>query len=138
MAYKLGSINPLDLKPSTAIGVSIPFDNQSVFKSVYTTADQLKYNIINYLVTDKRERLFFPNFGADLRRQLFEQMTSSSLGALEFRISEELQAYFPQIEVTELGFKPDPNQNLLTFSLVYGIRNTGKSDEILINYATNG
>jgi hypothetical protein len=65
-------------------------------------------------------------------------MTSSSLGALEFRISEELQAYFPQIEVTELGFKPDPNQNLLTFSLVYGIRNTGKSDEILINYATNG
>ena len=54
MAYNLVKISPLDLKPSTAIGVKIPFSKPSAFQSVYTTKEQLKYNIINYLLTDKR------------------------------------------------------------------------------------
>ena len=47
MAYGLKKISPLDLKPSTAIGVKLPFDADNVFSSVYTTKDQIKYNIIN-------------------------------------------------------------------------------------------
>ena len=39
MAYGLKQISPLDLKPSTAIGVKLPFDAENVFSSVYTTKD---------------------------------------------------------------------------------------------------
>jgi len=42
MAYVVGNINPLDLKPSTAIGVAIPFSVPNVFQPVYTTKEQLK------------------------------------------------------------------------------------------------
>jgi hypothetical protein len=96
MAYRPISINPLDLRASTAIGVSIPFSSQGVFTSVYTTAQQLKYNIINYLLTDKRERLYDPNFGAGLKSYLFEQMTDLGLEGLEENIKQDIQRYFPK------------------------------------------
>jgi len=51
MAYGLKKISPLDLKPSTGIGVKIPFSSDAVFQSIYTTKEQTKYNIINYLLT---------------------------------------------------------------------------------------
>ena len=78
MAYGLKQISPLDLKPSTAIGVKIPFDAENVFSSVYTTKDQIKYNIINFLLTDPRERVFNPTFVAGLRARLFEQIDQAS------------------------------------------------------------
>ena len=134
MAYRPINISPLDLKPSTAIGVSIPFDDQSAFNSVYTTSEQLKYNIINYLLTDKRERLFNPGFGAGLRGELFEQMTSEALTTLEVRIKSELETYFPKIVVTELGIVPNFDNNYFTFTISYEIQNTGKSDQILLNF----
>jgi phage baseplate assembly protein W len=134
MAYRPININPLDLQPSTGIGVSIPFNNQSVFTTIYTTAEQLKYNIINYLLTDKKERLFNPGFGAGLRGQLFEQMTASSLASLEERIKTEIEAYFPKVLVTNLKITPEYDSNLFIFSLTYEIQNTGKSDQILLNF----
>jgi len=134
MAFRPIKISPLDLKPSMAIGVSIPFNNQSVFSSVYTTAEQLKYNIINYLLTDRRERLFNPGFGAGLRGELFEQMTPSSFATLEVRIKNELERYFPKIVITNIGIKPSYDNNYFTFSISYDIQNTGKSDQILLNF----
>ena len=75
MAYNVRNINVLDLRPSTGIGVSIPFSNPAVFETVYNTKDQTKYNLINFLLTDPRERIFNPSFGAGLRGKLFEQIT---------------------------------------------------------------
>ena len=43
MAYGSKKISPLDLQPSKAIGVKIPFSSNSVFTSVYTTKEQTKY-----------------------------------------------------------------------------------------------
>ena len=40
MAYNVRNINVLDLRPSTGIGVSLPFDNPAVFDTVYNTKDQ--------------------------------------------------------------------------------------------------
>jgi hypothetical protein len=134
MAYRPININPLDLKPSVAIGVSIPFNNQSAFNSVYTTADQLKYNIINYLLTGKKERLFNPGFGAGLQNELFEQMTTDKLKTLELRIKTEVEAYFPNVLLTDVSIAPSYDQNYFTFKISYSILNTGKSDEILLNF----
>jgi phage baseplate assembly protein W len=134
MAYQIRNINPLDLKPSTGIGVSIPFSSKSVFTTVYTTQEQLKYNIINYLLTGKRERVFNPNFGAGLRDLLFENISSENIQNIELSIRSGLEINFSNITVIELFINPQPDDNIINVNFSYVINNTGIQDEININF----
>ena len=133
MAYGIKRINVLDLRPSTGVGVALPFSTPAVFQTVYSTKEQLKYNIINFLLTDNRERLYNPNFGANLRAQLFEQITNDTFDNLEILIRAGLERYFPNITVVTLAVSGDPNLNLMTIEFSYRINNTGESDNVTIN-----
>lgn len=133
MAYGLRQINVLDLRSSTGIGVSLPFDAPGVFRTVYYTKDQIKYNIVNFLLTDKRERIFNANFGANIRANLFEQITEETLDKLDIQIRNGIATYFPNVVITNLSFGGDVNKNLLTVQFSYTIANTGESDNILIS-----
>lgn len=133
MAYNVRNINVLDLKPSVGVGVALPFNTPAVFQTVYTTKEQLKFNIINFLLTDKRERIFNANFGANIRSKLFEQITESTTDDLDSQIRLGMQQYFPNVVITNLSFGGDPNQNLLTIQFSYTISNTGESDNVSIN-----
>lgn len=133
MAYNLKNINVLDLKPSTGIGVSLPFSNPAVFETVYTTKEQLRYNMINFLLTDRGERIFNINFGANIRAQLFEQITQETLDALDTQIRTGIAQYFPNVTITNLGFVPEPNRNTLLIQFSYTINNTGESDNLIIS-----
>lgn len=133
MAYNLRNINVLDLRPSTGVGVALPFDAPGVFRTVYTTKEQLKYNIINFLLTNKRERIFNPNFGADIRSKLFEQITPQTLDELDSLIRTGVQQYFPNVVISDLSFGGNPDENLLTIQFSYTISNTGESDNVIID-----
>ena len=133
MAYNLKQINVLDLRPSTGIGVALPFNTPAVFQTVYTTKEQLKYNIINFLLTDKRERIFNPSFGAGIREKVFEQITADTIDALDTQIRSGIQQYFPNVVITSLTFGGSPDQNLLTIQFSYTIKNTGESDNVIIS-----
>ena len=133
MAYNLKQINVLDLRPSTGIGVALPFNTPAVFQTVYTTKEQLKYNIINFLLTDKRERVFNPSFGAGIREKVFEQITTDTIDALDNQIRSGIQQYFPNVVITNLTFGGNPDQNLLTIQFSYTIKNTGESDNVIIS-----
>lgn len=134
MAYGVKNINPLDLRPSTAIGVALPFSSPNVFDSVYTTQDQLKYNIINYLLTDNGERVFEPTFGIGLRRELFEQITDSRAVELQGMIRSGVENYFPNVQVVDIKVIPFTDQNLINITFTYNIINTGQTDQITINF----
>lgn len=133
MAYNLRRINVLDLKPSTGIGVALPFNAPGVFRTVYTTKEQLKYNIINYLLTNNRERLYNPNFGANIRAQLFEQINSGTFDTLEFQLRVGLERYFPNITIVTLTVSGDPDRNIMTIEFSYRVNNTGESDNVIID-----
>jgi phage baseplate assembly protein W len=133
MAYNLRNINVLDLRPSTGVGVALPFSSPAVFTTVYTTKDQLKYNIINFLLTDKRERVFNPTFGAGIRQKLFEQLTNDTIDTLDLQIRSGIEQYFPNVRITELTFEADPDRSLLTIQFSYAILNTGESDNVILN-----
>lgn len=133
MAYNLKQINVLDLRPSTGIGVALPFNTPAVFQTVYTTKEQLKYNIINFLLTDKRERIFNPSFGAGIREKVFEQITAETIDTLDSQIRSGIQQYFPNVIITELTFGGKPDENLLTIQFSYTIKNTGESDNVTIS-----
>ena len=136
MAYGVKNINVLDLKPSTGVGVKLPFNSPGVFSTVYTTKEQLKYNIINFLLTNRRERIFNPSYGADIRSKLFEQITPEYLDTLESTIRTGMQQYFPNVVITDLSFIEDPDQNSIKIQFSYTVSNTGDSDNIII--AING
>jgi len=134
MAYQVRNISPLDLKPSTGIGVAIPFSAKSVFTTVYTTQEQLKYNIINYLLTDRGERVFAPNFGAGLRNLLFENITQESIQNIENTVRSGIEINFPNINITQLFITTDVNRHTVSINFSYEVINTGIQDEININF----
>lgn len=136
MAYNLRNINVLDLRPSTGIGVALPFNSPGVFRTVYTTREQLKYNIINFLLTDQRERIFNPNFGANIRSKVFEQISTETLDELDSLIRTGIQRYFPNVIITQLTFGGNPDENFLKVQFSYTINNTGESD--IVTLSLNG
>lgn len=133
MAYRVRNINPLDLKPSVGIGVAIPFSTPGVFQTVYTTQEQVKYNLINFILTDPGERVFDPNFGLGLRRKLFEQMTVSSIEDIQDSIISGIENYFVNVQVLNLTIKPYPDSNTIAINFSYRVVNTGVEDQIIIN-----
>lgn len=134
MAYNQVNINPLDLRPSVGVGVAIPFSTPGVFRTVYTTQEQLKYNIINYLLTSPGERVFVPNFGLGLRKQLFEQMTEQSAATLESAIRSGVEANFPAVTVVKVKVTPYYDENILNVSFSYSVVNTGQEDQVSLNF----
>jgi hypothetical protein len=132
MAYGLKKISPLDLRPSTAIGVKIPFSAQNVFTSVYTTKEQTKYNLINFLLTDRRETPFVANFGAGLRSVLFEQITDESMLKLENYIYSSVESNFSNVNITQLNIDPDEDNSSIVINFSYNLKNSNENDSITI------
>jgi phage baseplate assembly protein W len=132
VAYGLKKISPLDLRPSTAIGVKIPFSTKNVFTSVYTTKEQTKYNLINFLLTDRRETPMVPNFGAGIRSLLFEQITQDSMDRMEAYIRSSVEANFPNVLISTLGVIPNEDESYVTINFGYVLRNSNQEDEITI------
>lgn len=134
MAYNIININPLDLQPSKGVGIKIPFDGPTGLNVTYTTKEATKSNILNFLLTGKRERIFNPIFGAGIREQLFEQITSNTIENIEDIIKFGLNDYFPQIQLNNLTVSSSPDQNLIQIYFSYSIKNTNIQDEIIINF----
>lgn len=68
---------------NSSIGVLLPFNTEggSLFRRSYFSEDQAKTNLFNLLSTRKGERLYHIDFGTDLYKALFEQITDD--GELE-------------------------------------------------------
>jgi phage baseplate assembly protein W len=134
MAYNVQRINPLDLQPRKAVGVTLPFQGRAVFNSTYTTKDATKANLVNFFLTAQYERVFNINFGAGLRNLLFEQITQESLQNIQAAIERGLEAFFPQVIVNSMQLTPLPDSNTVSFELKYSVRETNITDELVINF----
>mgnify|MGYP001601581502 CR=1 FL=1 len=134
MAFEAKKINPLDLQPRKAVGISLPFTGKAVFNSTYETKEAIKANLINYILTGKGERYFNPTFGSGIRNLIFNNINRDSLSDLEFLVRDALQQYFPKLEVLNLKLEGKPDTNLISFSLNFKITDTQLEDEITINF----
>lgn len=136
MAFGARRIYPIDLAASKAVGVSLPFNGNAVFKPTYTTKEAIKTNLINFLLTGQGERVFNPTFGAGLRKFVFQQINTEGISEIESYILSVIEKYFPNIQgVAQVQSIPD--QNTIFITITYSILNTGISDNIQINL-TNG
>ena len=123
---------PIDLQPSKAIGFGFPIDGPAVFIPTFTTREQTKANLVNYLLTNKGERVFNPNFGANLRNLLFENIVESTQDDIKTQIQDAIGLYFPTVEIKKIEFVNEADINTTTFNLTYQIQNFGVEDEINI------
>jgi phage baseplate assembly protein W len=134
MSILVQKINPLDLESRKAIGISLPFSGIAIFNSTYETKDAIKYNLLNFLLTGKKERYFNINFGSSLRNQLFENINNTTLQNIKNEIIEDLKIYFSKVIVKNLEIQTNPDSNIVTLYLKYDIQNSNSiNQELTIN-----
>jgi phage baseplate assembly protein W len=124
-------------RPSTGVGISIPFDGPTGINSTYTTQAAIKSNLLNYLLTDNRERVFNPNFGSGIRSMIFQQIDTSTANELKNMITQELATYFPNILISQLDVTPIEDMNTLQIFFRYSVALTNIEDEIQVTFQNN-
>jgi len=133
MAFNQQQIFPIDLNNSAAVGIDVPFNGPVAFKSNFVTKDAIKSNLINFLLTGKRERIMNPGFGSGLRGVIFEQVTEDTSAVIEDLIRGGIEAFFPQVIIESLDIVLTPNTGTINIYLKYTIINTNIEDELQLN-----
>lgn len=132
MAFNPKKIYPIDLVPSKAVGVSLPFNGNAVFKPTFTTKDAIRANLINFLLTGPGEKVFNTSFGAGIRNFVFQQISTESTEEVAAYIEAIIQKYFPNIQGT-VEIKTSPDYNTVFISINYSIVNTGLNDTVQLS-----
>ena len=125
-------IDPRDLDRNKAIGISIPFNAGGVFNQTFSTKDQVKSNLINFLLTYKGERILNPEFGADLPKLLFEPLTEDTYLKIQNQIISNVSLYIPEINILDIGITPNIDFNSISISIDYQLKLSGQQDNITI------
>jgi phage baseplate assembly protein W len=119
---------PIDTNKNIAVGIKIPFNGKGIFGLNYTTQDQVKTNLTNFMLTNPGERLYNVDYGAGLRDLLFEPQGNTD--EIRSRITDRISAYFPQITLLSLDFKSDNDRGFLYITLKYSFNRV--DDTLLI------
>ena len=128
-------VNPLDLQKNIAIGVSLPFNGPSgPFNKTYSTKEQIKSNLINLLLTNKGERVFNPEFGADIRKVLFEGITEDTSVLIQNLITTNVNYFIPEVNVVDVEVEPNEDNNSYNITLKYSLVISGTADQITVQF----
>jgi phage baseplate assembly protein W len=134
MAYiRSNRVDPRDFKINTAIGVALPFSAPGVFNSVYSTTEQIKYNLINLILTSKGERIDNPNFGTILKQQLFNQVSEQTFPIIKSSINDAVEMYMPEIAIDTIDVVPYADENTLVVTISYRILISNQPDVVTLN-----
>ncbi len=129
---QLVRIDPRDLDKNRAIGVSIPFNAGGVFKSTYSTKDQIRSNLINLLLTLRGERILNPEFGTNLPRLIFEQLDEQLYPVIQDEIFSSVSKFIPEITLLNINLTPDEDGNAISIQIDYRLNISGQQDNIII------
>lgn len=110
-----------------SVGVTLPLrkGNNGYFEVSYTTKEQIKSNIKALLLTEKGERLMQPTFGSDLRKCLFEPITSNLDSIIEDSITEAINTWMPYVTIESIIYDTDntlKDRNRIDLELKYSLK----------------
>jgi phage baseplate assembly protein W len=124
--YKL---NATSLVPQRTLGISVIFGGNNVFVPTITTKEQVKSNLINFVLTNNEERLFDPSFGGNIRASIFEQDTI--LDSILESLKDRILAYVPGVIINNISIIKNSDQNQANIIIDYSIYN--QADTLNIN-----
>ena len=95
----------------------------------YLMKNSIKNSITNIFLTAPGEKILSPEFGLDLRRYLFEQITEFNAFSIKDEIKNRLPLMEPRIELDAVSVIPNPDMNEYNINMqinipslnVYGI-----------------
>lgn len=88
-------------------------------------AEDIRQSIRIILETDPGERVMRPDFGAGLRRLLFEPITTNTLALVQQRVEDALTTWEPRIDVIDVAVSADEAPSgVLLITIQYSIRTT--------------
>ena len=118
------------------IGFKLPVTFESENRSV-TTLESTKTNLTNLLLTEKGERMFQPNLGVNLRKNLFNPMTSESLIGLQEDVIEQVAIWLPFLDIKEVLVNPNPDNNTINIEIQYTFKTAPElTDSVQVNLNT--
>jgi len=136
MAIEIPSIFPVDTTPDIGVGVGLPFSGgeDPIFTTTYTTSEAIRANIINFFLTNKGERPFRPNFGANLRADIFQAASESDYDLLKEKIAFEMGNNFPNVNLDEVSILGSEDLNTIRVTISYSIKSFGLTDEVTLTF----
>ena len=114
-----------------AFDAALPFRRYPItgFASLDELADAVHQDLRILLLTAPGERTMDPLFGVGLKRFLFQNLTTVTLGQIESTIQKQVGKYLPFITIVDIQFSsaldsagtfvPDMDQNLLGITISY-------------------
>ena len=82
----------------------------------------VKQSVINILSTNRGERPFDPDFGANIRNQLFENFDPIVKQLIDDDIRSALRNYEPRVRVLNVQVDAKPDQNSIDISVEFEIQ----------------
>ncbi len=131
--------------PQYQIGVGLPFNNgNGVFNSTLTTEEQIKANLINFVLTDSEERVFNNNFGLGIGKFLFEkndsydkdpnnEMIIPGINEMVDFVTEGISTNFPEIDLKEVKFNRGNRVSEILLSITYTFFSQPSTLDIQLN-----
>ena len=127
MAIRIGNLPAIDQQPAIGVGIGVPFlstaisGSDALFRINYTTADQLKSNMINYFLHSRGERPLNPNFGSRIYEFLFEQDSPFYNEVLKTYVEDEIRLLFPAVKLKEVKVISNSEYNIVTIQISYSV-----------------
>lgn len=101
----------------------IQTDKKDLLKNVNEEA--VKRSIRNIILTNHGERPFNPNFGGNIRAQLFELMTPQTEDVIRSEITSTISQHEPRARVVKVDMMGDEVNNGYFVTIVFSLINTG-------------
>ena len=123
----------INVNKTKKVGISFPFESGNVFTATTSTKDQVKANLVNFVMTDKGERLYNPDFGTNLRSYLYA--TVPDVQSVVDTVKADINKHFMgTVEIIDLQFDLDDLNQILALYLEYYIIDSNTTDQIAINF----
>jgi phage baseplate assembly protein W len=142
MAVILGKKLVIDSKQfeDYAIGITLPIQiGNTAFNQSFITADQIKSNIKNLLLTKRFERLMQPEFGSGIQELLFNMNDEMFADNLENTIVDTLSKWLPYVNVETINIQQSnefKDNNKVEVSVSFRVSDTQVLDTVTFNVQT--
>ena len=111
--------------------ISLYFTRNPVTSDITTVTDiqDIKRAVRHIVLLNPGEKPFHPEIGTGVRAALFQNFTAPIKALLSSRIQEQLQKYEPRVEVTNVSFNDNIDNNELSCKIEFNVRNAPQQTE---------
>ena len=124
----------IDSRTKTITDLDLALTLHPIRKDIIPLRDDnaIKNSIKNLLQTNRFERPFQSNLGADLRGLLFEPADDITKGLLIDQIKDVISRFEPRVFIKEVLIEDEPNKNLYRVQIQFIIKEFDIDDSVEI------